>query len=166
MWSTTARILLLLLVLLNTANSQQTQSERAKRWSFHFEELKIQSLQQRLSKQYQPSSIAFTNVNLITMRDHHVLPGQIVLVQNGKILEIGEAKKISTPGGFRKIDCSGIYMTPGLTDMHVHNLVSSSQHLLNLANGVTTVRDMDGLPWMLKVRDQIQNNNCWLQTYT
>ena len=47
---------------------------------------------------------------------------------------------------------------PGLVDMHVHNLVSSSQHLLNLANGVTTVRDMDGFPWMLKMRDQISTN--------
>lgn len=154
----TARSLFLILLLVNTACSQQSQTERAKRWSFHFEELKIQSLQQRLSKQYQPSSIAFTNVNLITMRDDQVVPNQTVLVENGKILEIGDAKKISAPAGFQKIDCSGMYMMPGLTDMHVHNLVSSSQHLLNLANGITTVRDMDGFPWMLRVREQIRNN--------
>jgi imidazolonepropionase-like amidohydrolase len=158
---TTARILFLLFILLNLHNiacSQQSESERAKRWSFHFEELKIQSLQQRLSKQYQPSSIAFTNLNLITMHDNQVIRGQTVLVQNGKIIELGDAKKISAPVGFQKIDCSGMYMMPGLTDMHVHNLVSSSQHLLNLANGITTVRDMDGFPWMLKVQDQIRNN--------
>ncbi len=154
----TARIFFLLLVLLNIANSQESQPDAAKRWSFHFEELKIQSLQQRLSIQYQPSSVAFTNVNLITMRDDQVIPSQTVLVENGKILKISDAKKISAPAGFRQIDCSGMYMMPGLTDMHVHNLVSSSQHLLNVANGITTVRDMDGFQWMLKVRDQIKNN--------
>lgn len=154
----TARSLFLILLLVCTACSKQSQTERAKRWNFHFEELKIQSLQQRLSKKYQPSSIAFTNVNLITLRDDQIIPDQTVLVQNGKILQIGDAKNISVPSGFQAIDCSGMYMMPGLTDMHVHNLVSSSQHLLNLANGVTTVRDMDGFPWMLKERDQIKNN--------
>lgn len=154
----TARHLFLLLVLLNTANCQQAQTERSKRWSFYFEEIKIQSLQQRLSNQYRPSKLAFTNLNLIAMRDDQVIPDQTVLVDNGKILEIGDANKISVPDGFHKINCSGTYMMPGLVDMHVHNLVSSSQHLLNLANGVTTVRDMDGFLWMLKVREQIKNN--------
>jgi imidazolonepropionase-like amidohydrolase len=158
MRTSTAWIPFLLLILLNTATSQDSKPDPAKRWNFHFEELKIQSLQQRLSKKYQPSSIAFTNVNLITMRDDQVIPNQTVLVQNGKILDIGDAKKISAPNGFQKIDCSGMYMMPGLTDMHVHNLVSSSQHLLNLANGITTVRDMDGFPWMLKMRDQVKSN--------
>ena len=157
----TARTLFLIFILLNLHNiacSQLSEAERAKRWSFHFEELKIQTLQQRLSSQYQPSKLAFTNVNLITMRDDQIIPDQAVLVENGKILEIGDTKKISVPFGFQKIDCSGAYMMPGLVDMHVHNLVSSSQHLLNLANGVTTVRDMDGFPWMLKVREQIKQN--------
>ncbi len=154
----TTRTLFLILILLNTACSQQSQAERAKRWNFYFEELKIQSLQQRLSNQYQPSKLAITNVNLIAMRDEQVIPDQTVLVDNGKILEIGDASKISVPAGFQEINCSGTYMMPGLVDMHVHNLTSSSQHLLNLANGVTTVRDMDGFPWMLKVREQIKDN--------
>jgi imidazolonepropionase-like amidohydrolase len=158
---TTARMLFIVIILVilhNIASSQQSEVKRADRWSFHFEELKIQSLQQQLSKQYHPSKVAFTNLNLITMRNDQVIPDQTVLVDNGKILGIGDAKKLSVPAGFQKIDCAGMYMLPGLTDMHVHNLVTSSQHLLNLATGITTVRDMDGFPWMLKVRDQIKNN--------
>lgn len=71
----TARTLFLIFILLNLHNiacSQQSQSERAKRWSFHFEELKIQTLQQRLSNEYQSSKLAFINVNLITMRDDQI----------------------------------------------------------------------------------------------
>jgi imidazolonepropionase-like amidohydrolase len=129
--------------------------ETAKRWHFHFEELQIQSLQNSLSQKYKPQNVAFVNANLITMLDNKIQPNQTVLVQNGLITAIGNDP---VPEGFLKVDCTGKFLMPGLVDMHVHNLVSSSQQLLHLATGVTSVRDMDGFPWMLEMRDQIRVN--------
>ncbi len=139
------------------ACTQETdpKQKQAERWHFHFEELQIQSLQNSLTKKYKPQNLAFVNANLITMLDNKIQQNLTVIVENGIITAIG---KVPVPSGFLKIDCTGKYLMPGLTDMHVHNLVSSSQHLLNLANGITTVRDMDGFPWMLKMRGQIRDN--------
>ncbi|HSE42118.1 MAG TPA: hypothetical protein VLH08_15245, partial [Acidobacteriota bacterium] len=134
-----------------------TSDKKARRWHFHLEELRIQSLQQALSEKYKPQDLAFVNANLISMKDDQVQPSKTVLVSNGKIIVIKSADEV-IPENFLKIDCTNRYLMPGIADMHVHNLVSSSQHLLNLANGITTVRDMDGFPWMLKMRDQIGNN--------
>ena len=47
---------------------------------------------------------------------------------------------------------------PGLADMHVHlrNDWPLSQLDMYLANGVTTVRDLDGREFMLQWRDEIK----------
>lgn len=68
----------------------------------------------------------------------------------------GAAGAAPLPPGTRMIDARNRVLVPGLVDMHVHNLQSWSQMLLNLASGVTTVRDMDGFPWMLELREAIR----------
>ena len=150
--------ILCLIPIIACSQDEADKPNPAERWHFHFEELQIQTLQNSLSKKYKPERVAFVNANLITMRDDKIQPEQTVIVENGKIISIGPSKEILAPEGFLKVDCTGKYLMPGLVDMHVHNLVSSSQHLLNLANGVTSVRDMDGFPWMLEMRDQISAN--------
>ena len=52
------------------------------------------------------------------------------------------------------IDGRGRYLSPGLVDAHVHSS-SAAGWLLNLANGVTTVREMGGFPWLLRLRDNV-----------
>ncbi len=88
------RTLFLILIVLNLqliAISDETQTqdtealERAERWSFHFEELQIETLLNRLSTQFKPAKLAFTNVNLITMRDDQILPNQTLLVENAAL---------------------------------------------------------------------------------
>jgi imidazolonepropionase-like amidohydrolase len=150
------RSLFLTFFVLQIAYGQNV--EEAKQWSFLFEELRIQKLQWQLSKEFQPRNLAFIHVNLITMKENKVLPDRTVVVKDGRISAIGKSTEIRIPKIYAVIDGSGLFLMPGLTDMHVHNLVSSSQHLLNLANGITTVRDMDGFPWMLQMRQQIASN--------
>jgi imidazolonepropionase-like amidohydrolase len=130
----------------------------AAQWHFLLEEQRIQQLQWQLSAEFHPQDLAFTNVNLITMKDDKVLPDSTVLVKDGRITMVGKSGSVPIPQNYFVIDGRGRYLMPGLTDMHVHNLVSSSQHLLNLATGITTVRDMDGFPWMLEMRKQISSN--------
>jgi Amidohydrolase family len=72
--------------------------------------------------------------------EHAVLgPLQDVYVNRGRIAAVYEAGSPSqTPGTV--IDAKGRTLLPGLIDMHAH--VSPGDYLLNLAAGVTTVRDM------------------------
>jgi imidazolonepropionase-like amidohydrolase len=42
--------------------------------------------------------------------------------------------------------------------MHVHTELTSSDYLLDLANGVTTVREMNGYSWLLRDRERARAN--------
>lgn len=69
-----------------------------------------------------------------------------ILIRNGRIAAIG-SDLAAPPDAFR-IDARGKFVMPGLWDMHSHSWqVSPQLHLpLQLASGVTAVRDMMGCP--------------------
>ncbi|HEY2678699.1 MAG TPA: amidohydrolase family protein [Steroidobacteraceae bacterium] len=72
--------------------------------------------------------------------EHAVLgPLQDVYVNHGRIGAVYPAGSPSQKPG-TVIDANGRSLLPGLIDMHAH--VSPGDYLLNLASGVTTVRDM------------------------
>ena len=108
---------------------------------------------------------AFTNVTLIAMTDERVMPDQTVLINAGRIAEIGHSAQTKIPPGALTIDGRGAYLMPGLADMHMHTTDAwlrdwpVSPFDLYLANGVTTIRDMgsNGQPptYALRWRDQI-----------
>jgi imidazolonepropionase-like amidohydrolase len=71
--------------------------------------------------------------------------GMTVIVEGGRIARIGRTGRIALPSPARTINASGKFMIPGLWDMHTH--WSRADYLpLYLANGVTGVRLMRGLP--------------------
>ena len=108
-------------------------------------------------------AIAFTNVNVVPFDRERILPGQTVIVRDGRIAEIGPAEKTKVPAGALQIDGRGKYLMPGLADMHVHlypsagapDDLASQQLQLFLANGVTTIRNMIGKPEHLLLRDRV-----------
>ena len=63
---------------------------------------------------------AFTHVNIIPMDEEGVLFDQNVIVQNGRIAEIGYASDSHVPSGAKWIDATGHYLIPALADMHIH----------------------------------------------
>jgi len=104
---------------------------------------------------------AFVGVNVIPMDRDRVLENQTVVVKNGLIAEIGDAKKVKVPKDAVTIDGKGKYLIPGLVDMHTHLLSDSDEFpdsiapdelRVMVANGVTTVRFMIGTPELLKLR--------------
>ncbi len=97
---------------------------------------------------------AFVNVNVIPMFLDRVLPSQTVIIRDGRISAIGPAESIVVPPGAKRIDGTNKFLIPGLADMHVH-IFGPSEMLLYLANGVTTVRNMDGRPEHLLWREKI-----------
>lgn len=104
------------------------------------------------------SVVAFTGVNVIAMTpDGGIVPGRTVVVRDGWIAGIGAVDSVRVPDDALLIDGRGRYLMPGLADMHVHLEHSEDPALLGLfvANGVTTVRNMDGRPYILSWRDDV-----------
>jgi imidazolonepropionase-like amidohydrolase len=108
-------------------------------------------------------TIAFTNVNVIPMDRERLLANQTVVIKNGLIAELGDAKKVKLPKDATRIDGTGKYLIPGLVDMHTHLLSDSDEFpdsigpdelRVMVANGVTTVRFMIGTPELLTLRSR------------
>lgn len=78
------------------------------------------------------------------------LPHQDVRVKDGRI-EAVTATGAPPPAGYRVVDGRGRTLMPGLVDLHVHVFDESDLALL-LAHGVTTARNMMGLPLHLRLR--------------
>ncbi|HEX8266435.1 MAG TPA: amidohydrolase family protein [Pyrinomonadaceae bacterium] len=104
---------------------------------------------------------AFVGVNVIPMDKERVLQNQTVIVKNGLIAEIGDAKKIKVPKDAVVIDGKGRFLIPGLVDMHTHLLsdgddypdsIAEDELRVMVANGVTTIRFMIGTPEQLVLR--------------
>src|SRR4029079_3113352 len=97
---------------------------------------------------------AIVQVNVIPMDGEHVLSDQTVLVEGETIARLGPTQSIKLHPGTRRIDGHGMYLIPGLMDAHVH-LESQTEFPLYLANGVTTVFNLDGRPAHLLWRRQV-----------
>lgn len=97
---------------------------------------------------------AFLHVNIISMNREEELPDQTLIVCGGRITGFGPAESVPVPARAQPIDGSGKYLIPGLTDAHVH-LLSPVEFRLYLANGVTTVFNLNGRPAHLRWRKEI-----------
>jgi adenine deaminase len=64
--------------------------------------------------------VAFVNVSVVPMDTERLLRNQTVIVRNGLIAEIGDARRVKVPNAAQRIDGAGKFLIPGLTDMHVH----------------------------------------------
>jgi hypothetical protein len=100
--------------------------------------------------------LAITDVNVVPMDREGVLERQTVIVADGRIAAVGPSAETSVPEGAVRIDGTGKWLMPGLVDMHVHTWFEED-HVLFLANGVTTVRNMFGSPLHLEWRDEIES---------
>lgn len=70
---------------------------------------------------------------------------------------MGPDRAIVLPPDATRIDGRGRYLLPGLEDAHVHLFDESSipDFAMYLASGVTTIRNMQGAPLHLRLRDEI-----------
>jgi imidazolonepropionase-like amidohydrolase len=115
-----------------------------------------------LGQKNPPASAAFIDVNVIPMDKERVLPHQTVIVQNGVIVEIGDAARIKIPPGSERIDGTGKFLIPGLADMHVHlftddefpDALAEDEFKIMIAHGVTTIRLMTGTLEQLTLRSK------------
>lgn len=105
-------------------------------------------------------AVVFVSVNVIPMDRKRLLRNQTVIVRNGLIAEIGDAKRIKIPAGAQRVDGAGKFLIPGLSDMHVHlfsddefpDAFAEDEFKIMIAHGVTTIRLMTGTPEQLALR--------------
>ena len=88
--------------------------------------------------------IAIKNATLV-MKDH-LIPEAVLFVEDGLIAGFGEMRSTSIPEGCEVIDAEGLYVGPGLVDIHNHSggghwffdePIPAAQ--FNLEHGTTTV---------------------------
>jgi hypothetical protein len=93
------------------------------------------------------AGLAFVHARVFDAAKKRWLDEQTVVVVGGRIASIGPSAKAKPPAGAEVIDATGKALLPGLWDMHVH--LGAVDGPLNIAAGVTTVRDMDNDPDLL-----------------
>ena len=85
-------------------------------------------------------AVAFVHANVFDANTATLSPRQTVLIVGNRIRAAASDDQIAIPPDAEIIDSTGKTLLPGLWDMHAH--VSDVDGLLNLAAGVTTVRDL------------------------
>lgn len=105
--------------------------------------------------------VAFVDVNVVPMNRDGVLQHQTVIVRGNRIAEMGPAARVRAPAGATTVSGTGKFLMPGFAEMHGHfpnpnagPELTENVMFLYVANGVTTVRGMQGqLPHLeLKAR--------------
>ena len=84
--------------------------------------------------------ILLTHANVFDAESGKVIPDQLVVVRGNRISSVGKNWKQSGSISPQIIDATNKTLLPGLWDMHAH--VGDNDGLLNIAAGVTSVRDL------------------------
>jgi cytosine/adenosine deaminase-related metal-dependent hydrolase len=120
-------------------------------------------------------AVAFVYVNVIPMDREVILFDQTVVIEEGRIREIGPASSTKVQTGTTIIDAHGQFLLPALSDMHVHLLGPAWNPIfppeaqfeaneldfnkllfLYVANGVATVQVMMAFPEHVLICEQIR----------
>lgn len=116
----------------------------------------------------QPALTALVGADIVPLEGDAARRDFTVIVENGRIADLGPRDSLPVPDGARIIDARGRHLLPGLADMHVHIGFPALLHhgtpdaerleqeaaedlALYLANGVTTIRNMSGAPFHLEL---------------
>lgn len=89
------------------------------------------------------NGVLFTHANVFDADAKKIIPNQDVLITGNRITSVGlhqDRRAPSAEVSAEVIDATGKTLLPGLWDMHAH--VGDNDGLLNLAAGVTSVRDL------------------------
>jgi cytosine/adenosine deaminase-related metal-dependent hydrolase len=98
----------------------------------------------RLGRRPPAAGLAIVNARVLDVARRRWLTGHTVVIVGDRITAVGPSKKIKVPRGAEVIDAGGQALLPGLWDMHGH--LGDTDGRLNIAAGVTTVRDVGNDP--------------------
>ncbi|HVV46388.1 MAG TPA: hypothetical protein VHC72_14345, partial [Bryobacteraceae bacterium] len=86
-------------------------------------------------------AVAIEHVRVFDAPHAAMLDDQTVVVEGDRIRAVGPAAKVQAPADAERIDGRGKTLLPGLFDMHNH-VQGGLDGILNIASGVTSIRDM------------------------
>jgi imidazolonepropionase-like amidohydrolase len=126
--------------------------------------------------EYNDSINVFKNALLIDGKGNDTKPHQTIIINNGKIIWIGDDTKASIPKGAKTIDLNGKTLMPGLVMLHEHMYISAPSMetrqffmhqlpltfpRLYLAAGATTIRTAGNIePYAdLNLKKDIETGN-------
>jgi len=84
--------------------------------------------------------LAVEHVRVFDSERATIREDQTVVISKERITMVGPSASVSVPKDAQRMDGTGETLLPGLFDMHVH--AQALDGLLNIASGVTSVRDM------------------------
>lgn len=113
----------------------------------------LEGVARKLSHSY--TTLLIKNAQVVDVINSVVLKNTDVLFKNGKVSQV--AKNINMPENTATIDGSGKTLIPGLWDMHGH--LSKDDGLLNMAAGVTNVRDVGNSHGNIMEIERLFNTN-------
>lgn len=95
------------------------------------------------------TAVVLANVIVVDGTGAPPIPGQTIVIQEGRILQIGRHGEVAYPAPSVVHDLSGHFVIPGLTDGHTHVSGGSRKAVVErlawaVRGGVTTIRDMAG----------------------
>ena len=99
---------------------------------------RMEQLTARMTHKPPRGSIVIRNATLFDSVNAAMVPSTTIVIQGDRIAAVGPSA--TAPDGATVIDATGKTVLPGLWDMHQH--LGPNDGLLNIAAGVTTVRDM------------------------
>src|SRR5512134_2194031 len=98
--------------------------------------------------------VVIVNVTAIPMDSARVIRDAAVIVRGDRIAWVGPMREAVIPRGAERVDARGAFVLPGLADLHVHT--DEQEMPLYLRNGVTTIRELNGSPVLLSLRDRVR----------
>ena len=100
--------------------------------------------------------VAIEHVRVFDSEQATTREDQTVVIKGERIVQAGAAASIQSPKDAEHIDGKGKTLLPGLFDMHAH--AQPLDGLLNIASGVTSVRDMgNGIEELQRLEKQWQS---------
>ena len=102
-------------------------------------------------------SLVIKNADVFDSEHGLVRPQQTIVVKGDRIQAVGPTDSVAVPADATVIDATGKTVIPGLWEMHTHVQLTnqSSGSLVQLAQGITTARDMGtDIDWATSQRDR------------
>lgn len=110
--------------------------------------LYIYPISNPLSQKTNDNNYIISNVNIVDVANDSIIENQSILIQNNRIVNISFNDSISKDKNTIIVDGSNKYALAGLWDMHSHlafQIAPQTVMPLHIANGVTNIRDMQGV---------------------
>jgi imidazolonepropionase-like amidohydrolase len=102
------------------------------------------------------SPFAITHVTVIDPASGKSLPDMTVVVRGGNIESVTPSRQLKLPASITVVPGKGMFIIPGLWDMHVHFRDTERDLKMEVANGVLGIRNMGGAAKdVFPVRDAI-----------